>query len=43
MLQNRNKELAIVKTQLLQLQIDNKHLIAKGVDAEKAIKKAKAF
>ncbi len=42
-LQNRNKELVIEKTQLLKLQIENKHLIAKGVDVEKIINKAKAL
>ncbi len=42
-LQNRDKELAIVKARLLKLQIKNKHLVAKGVEVEKTIKKAKAL
>lgn len=32
-----------MKTQLLKLQIENKHLVTKSVEAEKAIKKAKAL
>jgi hypothetical protein len=40
---NWNNELAIVKTQLLKLQTENKHLITKGVDVEKTITKAKAL
>jgi hypothetical protein len=33
----------IVKTQLLRLQIENRHLVAKNVEVEKVIKKAKAL
>ncbi len=32
-----------MKVQLLKLQTKNKHLVAKGVEVEKAIKKAKAL
>jgi len=32
-----------MKVQLLKLQTKNKHLVAKGVEAEKTIKKAKAL
>jgi hypothetical protein len=42
-LQNRDKDLAIVKTQFLKLQIENKHLVTKGVEAKKGTKKAKAL
>jgi hypothetical protein len=35
--------LADVKTQLLKLQTKNKHLVAKGVEVEKVIKKAEAL
>jgi hypothetical protein len=43
MLQSRDKELAIVKVQFVKLHIKNKHLVAKGVEAKKAIKKVEAL
>jgi hypothetical protein len=42
-LQNRDKELAIVKTQLFKLQTKNKHFVAKSVKAERVIKEAKVL
>jgi hypothetical protein len=38
-LQNRDKDLIIVKAHLLKQQIKNKHLVAKGVETKRAIKK----
>jgi len=38
-----NKELATIKAQILKLQIKNKHLVAIGVEVEKAIKKVKTL
>jgi hypothetical protein len=32
-----------MKTQFLKLQVENKHLVAKSVEAERAIKKAEAL
>ncbi len=43
MLQNRDKELATVKAQLLKLHTKNKHLVAKGVEVKKEIKKVEAL
>jgi hypothetical protein len=42
-LQNRNKDLAIVKAQLLKQQEENKHLAAQGVEVERVIKKEKTL
>ncbi len=42
-LQNMDKELATLKAQNLKLQIDNKYLVAKCVEAEKAIQKAEVL
>jgi hypothetical protein len=42
-LQNRDKELTIVKVQFLKLHIEDKHLVAKGVEVKKAIKKVEAL
>lgn len=42
-LQNRNKDLATVKTKLLKLQVENKHLVDKSVEFERVIKKAEAL
>jgi len=42
-LQNRNKDLITVKTQLLKLQAKNKHLVVKNVEVERAIKKDEAL
>jgi hypothetical protein len=39
-LHNKDKELATIKFQILKLQIRNEHLVAKSVEAKKAIKKA---
>jgi hypothetical protein len=38
-----DKELATLKAQNLKLQIDNKYLVAKCVEAEKAIQKAEVL
>jgi hypothetical protein len=40
---NKDKELAATKTYNLKLQIKNKHLVAKTIETNKAIKKAKAL
>jgi hypothetical protein len=42
-LQNKDKDLATMKTQLFKLQVENKHLVAKNVEAERVIKKAKTL
>ncbi len=40
---NRDKELAATKAHILKLQSENKHLVTKGVEAKKVIKKVKAL
>ncbi len=40
---NRDKDLNVVKAQLLKQQAKNKHLVAKGVEVERAIKKAETM
>jgi hypothetical protein len=42
-LQNKYKDLVIMKTQLFKLHTNNKHLIAKNVEVEKVIKKVEAL
>jgi hypothetical protein len=39
----RDKELGFTKVQILKLWTENKHLVAKGVKAEKAIKKVEVL
>jgi hypothetical protein len=39
-MQNKDKDLAIVKTKLSKLQTKNKHLVAKGIEAKRPFKKA---
>ncbi len=40
---NRDTNLHVVKTQLSKQQAKNKHLVAKGVEAERVIKKAETL
>ncbi len=42
-LQNQEKDLATMKAQLLKQQTKSKHLVTKGVEVERAIKKAKTL
>ncbi len=42
-LQNRDKDLAIMKTYLLTQQKKNKHIVAKGVEVERTIKKVETL
>ncbi len=42
-LQNKNKDLATMKTKLLKLQVENKHLVDKSVESKRVIKKAEAL
>jgi hypothetical protein len=41
-MQNMDKELAIIKVQNLKWQVDDKHLVAKNIEVDKAIKKVEA-
>jgi hypothetical protein len=42
-LQNKDKELDVLKAHLLKQQAKNKHLLAKGVEGKKIIKKTKTL
>jgi hypothetical protein len=42
-LHNKNNDLTTMKTQFLKPQVENKHLVTKNVEAERAIKKVKAL
>ncbi len=42
-MQNRDKDLIVIKAQLFEQHAENKHLVAEGVEAKRAIKNAKTF